>query len=183
MRHRAKTHSFSRRQGPRIALIRGLVYSLVEHGRIKTTLAKAKEVRRHVEKAITLGKKGTLHSRRLLESRYPNPGVVELLSTDLKERFANRAGGYTRIIKIGRRSGDSSPVAFLEFVDYQPTTTAAAEPKEKAASKKTSAKKASSSKKTASKKKVAKKVSSEKAKKKTRKKQSTARKKSRTKKS
>lgn len=182
MRHRAKTHSFSRRQGPRIALIRGLVYSLVEHGRIKTTLAKAKEVRRHVEKAITLGKKGTLHSRRLLESRYPNPGVVELISTDLRERFANRAGGYTRIIKIGRRSGDSSPVAYLEFVDYQPKGVEAAEPKEKASSKKTSAKKASS-KKTASKKKVTKKVSSEKAKKKTRKKQSTARKKSRSKKS
>jgi large subunit ribosomal protein L17 len=175
-------HSFSRRQGPRIALIRGLVYSLVENGRIKTTLAKAKEVRRHVEKAITLGKKGTLHSRRLLESRYPHPGVVEIMVTDLKERFQNRPGGYTRIVKIGRRPGDSSPVAFLEFVDYQPKVGAETAGEEKKASKKASAKKAAS-KKTASKKKVTKKPSAEKAKKKTRRKQSSARKKTRAKKS
>lgn len=119
MRHRAKTHSFNRRQGPRIALIRGLVYSLVEHGRIKTTLAKAKEVRRHVEKAVTLGKKGTLHSRRVLLSRYPNEKVVDALSTDLKKRFDKRDGGYTRIVKIGPRQGDQADVAFLEFVDFQ----------------------------------------------------------------
>lgn len=169
MRHRAKTHSFARRQGPRVALIRGLVYSLVEHGRIKTTLAKAKEVRRHVEKAITLGKKGTLHSRRLLESRYPNPGVVELLSTDLKERFASRPGGYTRIIKVGRRVGDSSPVAFLEFVDHQPASVSGEE--------KDSAKKAASSKKTASKKATTKTTKT--TQKKSRKKQSSARKTSR----
>jgi large subunit ribosomal protein L17 len=182
MRHRAKTHSFSRRQGPRIALIRGLVYSLVEHGRIKTTLAKAKEVRRHVEKAITLGKKGTLHSRRLLESRYPNPAVVELLSTDLKDRFANRAGGYTRIIKIGSRAGDASPVAFIEFVDFEGKTAAPEAAEDKKSSKKASAKK-TAAKKTASKKKVTKKPTTEKAKKKVRKKQSSARKKTRSKKS
>lgn len=181
MRHRTKTHSFSRRQGPRVALIRGLVYSLVENGRIKTTLAKAKEVRKHVEKAITLGKKGTLHSRRLLQSRYPNPNVVELLSTDLKDRFSGRNGGYTRIIKIGHRSGDSSPVAFLEFVDYQPAGAEAADT-EKKASKKTSSKKVAA-KKATSKKKVTKKASAQKSKKKTRKKQSSARKKTRTKKS
>tara|TARA_Y100001935_G_C17303050_1_gene510524 strand:- start:2077 stop:2571 length:495 start_codon:yes stop_codon:yes gene_type:complete len=162
-----------------VALIRGLVYSLVENGRIKTTLAKAKEVRRHVEKAVTLGKKGTLHSRRLLESRYPNPGVVQTLVTDLKDRFADRAGGYTRIIKIGHRDGDSAPVAFIEFVDYKPSTGATAdEPKaaKKASAKKTASKKASAAKK------VTKKASAEKSKKKTRKKQSTARKTSRTKK-
>ena len=179
MRHRAKTHSFSRRQGPRIALIRGLVYSLVENGRIKTTLAKAKEVRRHVEKAITLGKKGTLHSRRLLESRYPNPGVVEILSTDLKNRFENRAGGYTRIIKIGSRPGDASPIAFLEFVDYEAPKADAAEATAETKSAKKSSKKVAA--KATSKKKVVKKVSSEKSKKKTRKKQSSARKKTRSK--
>jgi len=159
-------------------LIRGLVYSLVEHGRIKTTLAKAKEVRRHVEKAVTLGKKGTLHSRRLLESRYPNPGVVLALSTDLKERFATRPGGYTRIVKIGKRSGDAAPVAYLEFVDYQPAATE--EPTDKKASKKASKK--TVTKKTVAKKKVVKKASPEKAKKKVRKKQSSARKTSRAKK-
>lgn len=180
MRHRAKTHSFSRRQGPRIALIRGLVYSLVENGRIKTTLAKAKEVRRHVEKAITLGKKGTLHSRRLLESRYPNPGVVEILATDLKNRFENRAGGYTRIIKIGSRPGDASPVAFLEFVDYEAPKGEAAEATAETKSAKKSSKKVAASASTG-KKKVTKKASPEKSKKKSRKKQSSARKKTRSK--
>lgn len=120
MRHRSKRHNFHRRPGPRVALIRGYVYSLVQFGRIKTTVVRAKEVRRHVEKAITLGKKGTLHSRRLLMSRYPNEAVVDILAGDLQKRFADRAGGYTRIIKIGARPGDQSDVAFLEFVDYVP---------------------------------------------------------------
>lgn len=120
MRHRAKRHNFHRRPGPRVALIRGLVYSLVENGRIKTTVARAKEVRRHVERAITLGKGGTLHARRLLMSRFPNEGVVDTIVTDLGKRFAKRPGGYTRVIKIGARSGDQADVAFLEFVDYTP---------------------------------------------------------------
>src|ERR1700722_19587473 len=101
MRHKAKRHNFHRRPGPRVALIRGYVYSLVQNGRIKTTVARAKEVRRHVEKAITLGKKDSLHARRLLLSRYPNEAVVSLLAGDLQKRFAKRPGGYTRIIKIG----------------------------------------------------------------------------------
>ncbi|NJL24943.1 MAG: 50S ribosomal protein L17 [Calothrix sp. SM1_5_4] len=120
MRHRSKRHNFHRRPGPRVALIRGLVYSLVEHGRIKTTVARAKEVRRHVEKAITLGKKATLHSRRLLLSRFPNENVVEIIATDLQKRFAKRPGGYTRIVRVGARPGDQSDMAFLEFVDFTP---------------------------------------------------------------
>lgn len=120
MRHRSKRHNFHRRPGPRVALIRGMVYSLVEHGRIKTTVARAKEVRRHVEKAITLGKKATLHSRRLLMSRFPNENVVNIIATDLQARFAKRPGGYTRIVKVGARAGDQSDMAFLEFVDYVP---------------------------------------------------------------
>jgi large subunit ribosomal protein L17 len=103
-----------------VALIRGYVYSLVQHGRIKTTVVRCKEVRRHVEKAITLARKGTLNSRRLLLSRYPNDEVVGLLAGDLSKRFAKRDGGYTRIVKIGARSGDQSDMAFLEFVDYVP---------------------------------------------------------------
>ncbi|MGE0527680.1 MAG: 50S ribosomal protein L17 [Bdellovibrionales bacterium] len=120
MRHKSKRHNFHRRPGPRVALIRGMVYSLVEHGRIKTTVARAKEVRRHVEKAITLGKKGTLHARRLLLSRFPNDGVVDLITTDLQKRFGQRPGGYTRIVKVGARPGDQADMAFLEFVDYVP---------------------------------------------------------------
>lgn len=120
MRHRSKRHNFHRRPGPRVALIRGMVYSLVENGRIKTTVARAKEVRRHVEKAITLGKRGGLNVRRILLSRLPNDNVVSLLTGDLSKRFANRAGGYTRIVRIGSRVGDQADMAFLEFVDYTP---------------------------------------------------------------
>jgi len=97
-----------------------MVYSLVEHGRIKTTVARAKEVRRHVEKAITLGKKATLSSRRLLMSRFPNENVVGIIADDLQKRFAKRPGGYTRIVRVGARAGDQADMAFLEFVDYVP---------------------------------------------------------------
>lgn len=120
MRHRSKRHNFHRRSGPLKALMRGMVYSLVEHGRIKTTLERAKEVRRHVEKAVTVGKAGDLAARRLLMSRYPNDNVVDILVTDLKKRFAKRPGGYTRIIRVGARPGDQADMAFLEFVDYEP---------------------------------------------------------------
>ncbi len=120
MRHRSKRHNFHRRTGPRVALIRGMVYSLVEHGRIKTTVARAKEIRRHVEKAVTLAKRGGLNARRLLLSRYPNDNVVDILAGDLTKRFAKRPGGYTRIVKIGARAGDQADMAFLEFVDYTP---------------------------------------------------------------
>ena len=120
MRHRAKRHNFHRRPGPRVALIRGLVYSLIEHGRIKTTVTRAKEIRRHVERAVTTGREGTLHARRLLLSRYPNEVIVDKLVTDLKERFAKRPGGYTRIVRVGARAGDQTDMAFLEFVDYVP---------------------------------------------------------------
>ncbi|MCB0392414.1 MAG: 50S ribosomal protein L17 [Bdellovibrionales bacterium] len=118
MRHRVKTHSFGRRPDARKALIRGLVDSLVEHGRIKTTVTKAKELRRHVEKAITYGKKGTVHARRVLATRYPNKSTVATIVDDLSKRFETRPGGYTRIIKIGARPGDKAEMAFIEFVDY-----------------------------------------------------------------
>lgn len=120
MRHRSKRHNFHRRTGPRIALIRGMVYSLVEHGRIKTTVARAKEVRRHVEKAVTLAKRGGLSARRLLLSRLPHDNVVDILTSDLAKRFEKRPGGYTRIVKVGARAGDQADMAFLEFVDYTP---------------------------------------------------------------
>jgi large subunit ribosomal protein L17 len=116
--HRRRVKHFDRKSGPRKALFRGLVESLVEHGRITTTVDRAKEARRHVEKAITLGKKGDLNTTRLLLSRYPNKNVVSIIMKDLAPRFASRPGGYTRIIKIGRRPGDTAEMAFLEFVDY-----------------------------------------------------------------
>ena len=116
--HRRRVKTFSRKSGPRKALLRGIMSSLVEHGRITTTVDRAKEVRRHIEKAITLGKKGDLATRRLLLSRIPNQDVVNAIVTDLSVRFKARPGGYTRIIKIGRRPGDTAEMAFLEFVDY-----------------------------------------------------------------
>jgi large subunit ribosomal protein L17 len=120
MRHRAKAVHFGRKSGPRKALLRGLVTSLVEHGRIKTTLSKAKELRRHVEPAITLAKKESLHAQRLLLSRYPNQETVSTLMKDLAPRFKTREGGYTRILKLGVRPGDNAEMAYIEFVDYTP---------------------------------------------------------------
>lgn len=116
--HRRRVKHFDRKSGPRKALLRGLVTSLIEHGRITTTVDRAKEVRRHVEKAITLGKKGDLATTRLLMSRFPNKEAVATIIKDLAPRFKTRPGGYTRIIKIGRRPGDTAEMAFLEFVDY-----------------------------------------------------------------
>lgn len=118
MRHNARVKHFGRKTGPRKALWRGLVNSLVEHGRIKTTLAKAKELRRHVEKAITVGKKQSLHARRLLLSRYPNEDIVSTIMTDLAPRFQDREGGYTRILKLGMRPGDRAEMAYIQFVDF-----------------------------------------------------------------
>ncbi len=116
--HRRLVKHFSRKSGPLKALMRGLMLSLVEHGRIKTTVVKAKEVRRHVEKAITLGKKNNLNSIRLISSRLANSDSALEIVKNIAPRFKDRPGGYTRVIKIGRRPGDSAEMAFLEFVDF-----------------------------------------------------------------
>lgn len=116
--HRRRVRKFNRDSKSRLALIRGLMTSLVEHGRIKTTVIKAKEAKRHIEKLITLGKKGDVSSRRLILSRIANPAATAVIVDDLAKRFQARPGGYTRVIKIGRRPGDTAEMAFLEFVDY-----------------------------------------------------------------
>ena len=128
-RHRRRVKHFSRKSGPRKALLRGLMVSLVEHGRITTTVEKAKELRRHIEPAITLGKKNNLATRRLLLSRIANEGTVSSIMSDLAPRFESRPGGYTRIIKIGRRPGDTAEMAFIEFVDYDYTKATPGAPK------------------------------------------------------
>lgn len=124
--HRRLVKHFSRKSGPRKALLKGLMLSLVEHGRIKTTVVKAKEVRRHIEKAITLGKKDNLNSIRLLSARLSNSDAAVDLVKNIASRFKDRNGGYTRVIKIGRRPGDSAEMAFIEFVDYDYKAKAAA---------------------------------------------------------
>lgn len=120
MRHRAQVKRFSRSPEARKALIRGLVSSLVEHERIKTTLPKAKELRRHVERAITAGRKGDVAATRNLMAKYPNRNTVSKIVSDLSVRFKERPGGYTRILKLGNRTNDGAPMAFIEFVDYDP---------------------------------------------------------------
>ena len=116
--HRRLVKHFSRKSGPRKALIRGLMVSLVEHGRIKTTVARAKELRRHIERVVTLGKKGDLNSIRLVISRLANQDLGLDLVKNIAPRFKDREGGYTRVVKIGRRPGDTAEMAFLEFVDF-----------------------------------------------------------------
>lgn len=116
--HRRRVKHFGRTAKPRRALLRGLMTSLVEHGRIKTTVDKAKELRRHIEKLITLGKKGDVATRRVILARIANKDAMTTIVDDLSKRFQSRPGGYTRIIKIGRRPGDQAEMAFIEFVDY-----------------------------------------------------------------
>ncbi|WP_413290376.1 50S ribosomal protein L17 [Bdellovibrio sp. HCB337] len=167
--HRRRVKHFSRKSGPRKALLKGILSSLVEHGRITTTVDRAKEVRRHIEKAITLGKKGDLATRRLLISRFSSNTVASTIVDDLAVRFKTRPGGYTRIIKIGRRPGDTAEMAFLEFVDYD--FEAKADKGEKAAAKtdeKTVKKTATKAKKTTAKLVAAKKKSVKKIQKKNR---------------
>src|ERR1700677_2234480 len=102
MRHSARTQSFNRPHNQRVWLMRNLVISLVESERISTTLAKAKELRRWAEKAITLGKRGTLADRRLLLARIPNTDTVSKVFEKLASRFKDRSGGYTRIYRLGK---------------------------------------------------------------------------------
>ena len=120
MRHRKTyTSTFGLKYGPRKALLRGLIHFLVEKERIKTTLPRAKRIRSMVEKAVTLGRNNSLHSRRVLLAKYPNKKTVSKIVDDLSKRFKDRPGGYTRIIKLGFRKGDQAQKALIEFVDYQ----------------------------------------------------------------
>ena len=96
--------------------MRGLVTELITHERITTTLAKAKETRIVAEKLITHGKKGNLNHRRLALAQIPNKGVVEKVFDDIAPRYADRAGGYTRIVKLGPRQGDAAQMAVIELV-------------------------------------------------------------------
>jgi large subunit ribosomal protein L17 len=138
MKHKAQVSTFGRKSGPRKALIRGLVYSLVEHGRITTTTAKAKELRRHVERAITLGKKNTLHAKRLLMQRFPHEPAVERIFEKWAPHFKSRPGGYTRIMKIGKRLGDSAELALIELLDYPDVVVKVTETSSKPRAKKAS---------------------------------------------
>lgn len=119
MRHRVAHRKLGRTKEHRRSLLRNLAASLVLHERIRTTLAKAKELRPFAEKLVTLGKKDTLHARRRALSIVPRKEVITKLFNEISPRFADRQGGYTRILKIGYRRGDGAEMAFIEFVDYE----------------------------------------------------------------
>ncbi len=117
MRHQRKTVKLGRKAEHRDAMLANQVCSLIEHNRIRTTLAKAKAVRPLAEKMVTLGKKGDLHARRTALAVLDNRAAVKKLFEEIAPRAAERKGGYTRIIKLGARKSDSAPLAFIEWVD------------------------------------------------------------------
>jgi len=126
MRHRHGLRKLNRTSEHRLAMIRNMCVSLLRHEAIKTTLPKAKELRRVVEPLITLGKEPTLAHRRLAFDRLRDRDIVTKLFAELGPRYQARPGGYTRILKMGFRVGDNAPMAFVELVD-RPETTEAAE--------------------------------------------------------
>jgi large subunit ribosomal protein L17 len=120
MRHHRSGKKLGRDSAHRKALYSNLAGALIEHGRIKTTEAKAKAVKPFAEQMITLGKRGDLHARRLALAELRSQDVVHQLFADVGPRFAERPGGYTRIVKLGPRYGDAAQMVYLELVDYQP---------------------------------------------------------------
>jgi large subunit ribosomal protein L17 len=117
MRHKISGRKFDRPSDERKALFRMLVADLMRHERLRTTEAKAKEVRPIAEKMITLGRDGSVHARRKAFAYLINKDVVKKLFDDIGPRFAARPGGYTRIVKLGARIGDGAPMAQLELVE------------------------------------------------------------------
>ena len=121
MRHRLSGRKLNRTSAHRKAMFRNMAVALLKHEQIKTTLPKAKELRAVVDRIITLGKRGTLHTRRQALSRLNNDvAIAEKLFTTLAERYADRQGGYTRVLKAGFRYGDNAPMAVIELVDRDP---------------------------------------------------------------
>ena len=121
MRHKVRGRKFGREKDHRRLLMRNLVSSLVEHGRINTTQTKAKELRGLAERLITYGKKDTIHYRRLAYKVLQNRDLVKKVFDELAPRYQSTEGGYTRVLKNGYRKGDSAPMAIIEFVQKEET--------------------------------------------------------------
>lgn len=119
MRHHKSGRQLNRNSSHRAAMFRNMTVSLLRHEQIKTTVAKAKELRRYVEPMITLGKESSLANRRLAFARLRDREIVGKLFDDLGERFRERPGGYVRILKCGNRPGDNAPMAYIQLVDMQ----------------------------------------------------------------
>ena len=156
----------------RVAMLRGMVTLLLENGKIETTLTRAKEVRSMAEKMITLGKKNTLASRRAALAYITKEDVVTKLFSEIAPAYANRNGGYTRILKLGPRRGDAAEMAIVALVEKDEVVKAEAKAEAKAEEKKAPAKKAPAKKTTATKTTAAKKTTEKKEK--TEEKQETA---------
>jgi len=129
MRHLKAGRKLNRTSAHRKALLRNLVTSLIEHEQVQTSDAKAKELRRIADRMITLGKRGTLHARRQAASYVRTREAVKKLFDDVAGRFRERAGGYTRIIKLGHRHGDAAPMSVIELTDRGEAAKAEAERK------------------------------------------------------
>jgi large subunit ribosomal protein L17 len=129
MRHLKAGRKLNRTSAHRKALFRNLVTSLIEHEQIRTTDAKAKELRSIADHMITLGKRGTLHARRQAASYIRSSDVVKKLFDEVAGRFRERAGGYTRVVKLGHRHGDAAPMSVIELTDHGEVAKAEAERK------------------------------------------------------
>ena len=117
MRHKKKGRKLGRKSGNRKSLLMNLACQLIKYKKIKTTDSKAKELRSFIEPLITLAKKDTLHSRRLVIKKIPKKNIVKVLFEDIAPLFSDRPGGYTRITKLGFRDNDRAPVSIIEFVE------------------------------------------------------------------
>lgn len=117
MRHKKSGRKFGRERGHRGLMLNNLVISLVEHGRINTTVARAKEIRGIAERLITYAKKDTIHYRRLVFKTLRNRDLVKKMFDEIAPQYIGREGGYTRVLKNGYRTGDCSPMAIIEFVE------------------------------------------------------------------
>ena len=118
MRHRVGGRKLSRHTQHRELMFRNMLVSLLEHERIRTTLAKGKELRSWADKMITLGKKGTLHARRQAFALLRDKGIVKKLFDEIAPKFKDREGGYTRVYKLGWRQGDAAPLSLVELVTF-----------------------------------------------------------------
>jgi len=119
MRHRKKVKKLGRTKSHREATLRNLARAIIEHHQVKTTLAKAKAARSYIERLITYGKKNTVAARRLAFKRLQNRTLVKMLFDEIAPAFAERNGGYTRVIKLGRRRGDGAELAVLQLVGFE----------------------------------------------------------------
>ena len=140
MRHNKKFNHLGRKTAHRDAMLSNMAVSLIQHKKITTTLAKAKELRKFIEPLITKAKDDTTNSRRMVFSQLENKEAVSLLFGEIAQRIGDRPGGYTRILKTGFRLGDAAQMCFIELVDYNENLLKDAAPKKKARTRRSSKK-------------------------------------------